>query len=90
MWTWQGEGFFQMSTLLHKPYLVKWSTRWIYNSETPKILNFCKVLPEIRKTMFSTAVFMCAHENLHKITELFMEFGLPHSDGALQSGHIAS
>ena len=84
-----------MSTLLHKPYLVKWSTRWIYNSETPKILNFCKVLPEIRKTIFSTAVFMCTHEESKTSVKKFlncgvMEFELPHNDGAFQSGHIAS
>ena len=27
MWTWQGEGGYQMSILLHKPYFVKLSTK---------------------------------------------------------------
>ena len=27
MWTWQGEGGYQMSILLHKPYLIQWPTK---------------------------------------------------------------
>ena len=40
MWTWQGGGgVCQMSILLHKPYLVKLSTKGEGGSKMPKILS---------------------------------------------------
>ena len=37
MWTDEGEGVGQMTILLHKPYLVKVTTKW--GSKIPKILT---------------------------------------------------